>query len=90
MQCIILPNNDISEDTKSGDEKHNNHRKKHKKEKKESKKSGSSSKKSKKTKEERERDELEEFLNGSITNKGVGIGDDGASNFAAPENYEEL
>ena len=83
-------NNDISEDTKSGDEKHNKHRKKHKKDKKDSKKSGSSSKKSKKTKEERERDDLEEFLNGSITNEGAGVGDNGASNFAAPENYEEL
>ena len=75
-----------------GDEKPKRHHKKHKKDKKDSKKntsSGGGGKRSKKTKEERERDDLEEFLNGTISMKKDRV-EDGGSNFAPPESYEEL
>ena len=75
-----------------GDEKPKRHHKKHKKDKKDSKKntsSGGGGKRSKKTKEERERDDLEEFLNGTISMKKDRV-EDGGSNFALPESYEEL
>ena len=71
-------------DGSDSDEKHKKPRKKHKKEKKEKK----SSKKNKKVKDEQ--DDLEEFLNGSVSNKDNNLNCDDRENYAAPEGYDEL
>ena len=75
------------QDNNDSDERHKKHSKKSKKEKKE-KKSSSGGKKSRKVKDER--DDLEEFLSGSVSNKGNDVTDNGSSSYAAPEGYDEL
>ena len=75
------------EENNDSDEKHKKHRKKQKKDKKE-KKGSSSTKKGKNVKNEQ--DDLEEFLNGSISNREENHISDGRAEFAAPEGYDEL
>ena len=87
LKGLSSTNNTEDKDMNDGsdtDEKHKKPRKKHKKEKKEKK----SSKKNRKLKDER--DDLEEFLNGSVSNKDSNLNCDGIENYAAPEGYDEL
>lgn len=82
----IIVDKEIETISDLDDEKPKKSKKKHKKEKKE--KKTSSGKKTKKVRDER--DDLEEFLNGTVSNKDNGLDGNVSGNYAAPEGYDEL